>query len=144
MEAYTCPDEFFECDGSVEVSPGVTIGQQDRKAFGLAYQTQVKNDTNANGYKIHLVYGAKAAPSERAYTTVNDSPDAITMSWEMTTTPVAVTGHKATALLTINSLKCDKAKLAQLEGILYGSETEEPRLPLPDEVITIIGAAVEG
>lgn len=139
IEAYTYPDEFAECDGSVEVAEGVMIGQQDRKTFGLSYVTQIKNDTSKTGRKIHLVYGAKAAPSDRGYTTINDSPDAITFSWEITTTPVNVTGHKATALLTVNSLKVAEDKLKALEDILYGTETEEPRLPLPDEVITIIG-----
>lgn len=138
IEAYTYPDEFAACDGSVELTDGVMIGQQDRKTFGMSYVTQIKSDTSANDYKIHLVYGAKASPSDRGYTTINDSPDAITFSWEITTTPVNVTGHKATALLTVDSRKADKTKLADLEAILYGSKTAEPRLPLPDEVMDLM------
>lgn len=148
VEAYTYPDEFAECDGSAALSTGVMIGQQERKAFGLAYRTKVGNDQNDNlGYKIHLIYGAKASPSERSYSTVNDSPEAITFSWELTTTPINVTGHKPTALLTIDSTKVDKDKLKQFEDILYGtdalttgSEATEPRLPMPDEILTIFGA----
>lgn len=148
VEAYTYPDEFAECDGSAALSTGVMIGQQERKAFGLAYRTKVGNDQNDNlGYKIHLIYGAKASPSERSYSTVNDSPEAITFSWELTTTPINVNGHKPTALLTIDSTKVDKDKLKQFEDILYGtdapttgSEATEPRLPLPNEILTIFGA----
>lgn len=148
VEAYTYPDEFAECDGSAALSTGVMIGQQERKAFGLAYRTKVGNDQNDNlGYKIHLIYGAKASPSERSYSTVNDSPEAITFSWELTTTPINVNGHKPTALLTIDSTKVDKDKLKQFEAILYGTdapstggEATEPRLPLPNEILTIFGA----
>ena len=148
VEAYTYPDEFAECDGSAALSTGVMIGQQERKAFGLAYRTKVGNDQNDNlGYKIHLIYGAKASPSERSYSTVNDSPEAITFSWELTTTPINVTGHKPTALLTIDSTKVDKDKLKQFEDILYGTdapstggEATEPRLPLPNEILTIFAA----
>lgn len=143
VEAYTYPDEFAICDGSAELTPGVIIGQQSRKSFGLSYRTNIGNDVNGNdhGYKIHLIYGATAAPSERAYATINDSPEAITFSWELNTTPVAVTGHKPTASLIIDSTKVAADKLAALEAILYGSETEEARMPLPDEVVTIVGTS---
>ena len=139
VEAYTYPDEFAVCDGSAEIAPGVMAGQQKRSAFGLVYTTTLGNDTDGNdhGYKIHLIYGATAAPSEKAYASINDSPEAITFSWELTTTPVAVAGLKPTACLTIDSTKVDKTKLAALEAKLYGSESEEPALPLPDEVATI-------
>lgn len=140
VEAYTYPDEFEQCDGSASLATGVTIGQQERKTFGLAYRTKVGNDVNDElGYKIHLIYGAKASPSERSYATVNDSPEAITFSWELSTTPVNVTGHKATASLVIDSTKVDATKLKSFEDILYGSSDAEPRLPLPDEVITLFG-----
>lgn len=143
IEAYTYPDEFAECDGSAAITTGVYIGQQSRKAFGLCYRTVVGNDVDANdyGYKIHIIYDALAAPSEKAYATVNDSPEAITFSWEVTTTPVNVTGYKPTASVTIDSTKVDKEKLAALEAVLYGSESEEARLPLPDEIVTLVGAA---
>ena len=143
VEAYTYPDEFEECDGSAEIAPGVTIGQQKRKAFGMAYTTAIGNDVDGSdhGYKIHLIYGAMAAPSERAYATMNDSPEAITFSWELTTTPVNVAGFKPTAHLEINSTKVDADKLAALEAILYGTESEEARLPLPDEIVELIGVA---
>ena len=146
IEAYTYPDKFAECDGSATLTPGVTIGQQPRKAFGLSYRTTIGNDTASNkyGYKIHLVYGAMAAPSERAYATVNDSPEAITFSWELSTTPVEVAGFEPTAHLEIDSTKVKKDKLAAFEAILYGSETEDPRLPLPDEVATLLGVAAAG
>lgn len=143
VEAYTYPDEFEECDGSASLAPGVTIGQQSRKPFGLCYRTKEGNDTLSeedDGYKLHLVYGATASPSERNYQTLNDSPDAITFSWELTTTPVAVTNHKPTSVITISSRKVDPAKLKQLEDILYGTETTEARLPLPDEVYSIFHA----
>lgn len=143
IEAYMSPEEFDECDGTAEIAPGVTIGQQKRKSFGLSFRSIIGNDTDGNdhGYKIHIIYGATAAPSERAYTSVNDSPEAMTLSWELTTTPVAVTGHKPTAHLEINSTKVDPEKLAALEAILYGSESEEARLPLPDEIVELIGTA---
>ena len=143
IEAYTYPDEFAACDGSASLAKGVSIGQQPRKSFGLAYQTILGNDVeyNKHGYKIHLIYGALAAPSERAYATVNDSPEAITFSWEITTTPVEVKGFEPTAHLEIDSTKVDKEKLAAFEAILYGSESEEPRLPLPDEVATLLGTS---
>ncbi len=143
IEAYTYPDEFAECDGSATLAKGVTIGQQPRKPFGMSYSTVLGNDVdNENhGYKLHLIYGALASPSEKAYNTINDSPEAITLSWEIKTTPVNVTGHKPTASLTIDSTKVDKAKLAKIEEILYGTEEIEARLPLPDEIIQIIQAA---
>lgn len=143
IEAYTYPDEFAQCDGSAEITAGVYIGQQDRKTFGLAYRTVLGNDTESNehGYKLHLIYGAMAAPSEKGYTTINDSPEAITFSWEVTTTPVNVNGFKPTASITIDSTKANKEKLAALEDILYGKETVEPRLPLPDEIATLMQAA---
>lgn len=140
IEAYMYPDEFAECDGSVALTPGMYIGQQDRKTFGLCYRTTLGNDTDSNnhGYKLHIIYGALAAPSEKAYATINDSPEAITFSWEFKTTPVNVTGHKPTASIVIDSTKVDAEKLAALEKILYGDTEVEPRLPLPDEVAQII------
>ena len=140
VEAYTYPDEFAQCDGSAEIAKGVTIGQQKRKAFGLCYRTVLGNDTDNNdyGYKLHLIYGALAAPSEKAYATINDSPEAITFSWELTTTPVSVAGFKPTASITIDSTKVDKEKLTALEAILYGGEDAEARLPLPDEIATLM------
>lgn len=140
IEAYTYPDEFAECDGTAELADGVTIGQQARKSFGLCYRTVLGNDivNDAYGYKLHLIYGATAAPSEKGYQTVNDSPEAITFSWELTTTPVNVTGMKPTALITIDSTKADATKLAALEAILYGGENTTARLPLPDEVKTLM------
>ena len=144
IEAYMYPDEFAECDGSVSLTPGMYIGQQDRKTFGLCYRTTLGNDTDSNnhGYKLHLIYGALAAPSEKAYATINDSPEAITFSWEFKTTPVNVTGHKPTASITIDSTKVDAEKLAALEKILYGDETGDgPRLPLPDEVLSTLKTA---
>ena len=143
IEAYTYPDEFAECDGSASISEGVYIGQQTRKTFGLCYRTVVGNDVDNNdhGYKLHLIYGALAAPSEKGYSTINDSPEAITFSWELTTTPVNVTGFKPTASVTIDSTKVDPTKLKALEDVLYGSESVEARLPLPDEIIQILSAA---
>lgn len=140
VEAYTYPDEFAECDGSASISNGVYIGQQNRKTFGLSYKTTVGNDVDNNnhGYKIHLIYGAVASPSEKSYSTINDSPDAITFSWEISTTPVNVTGHKPTASLVIDSTKVDAGKLAKLEAILYGSSEADARLPLPDEIVSIL------
>ena len=145
VEAYTYPDEFAVCDGSASVAKGVTIGQQTRKPFGLCYRTVLGNDVDANdhGYKLHLIYGATASPSERQYQTVNDSPEAITFSWEMTTTPVTVPGFKPTACLTIDSTKADALKLKALEDILYGGDDTEARLPLPEEVISILGGTAE-
>lgn len=145
IEAYMSPAEFDECDGSAEVAAGVTIGQQDRKAFGMAYKTIIGNDTekNAHGYKLHVIYGATASPSEKGYSTVNDSPEAMTLSWEISTTPVEVTDHKPTASITIDSTKSDKEKLKALEDILFGSEESEARLPLPDEIISLMKKDVQ-
>ena len=145
IEAYTYPDEFGVCNGEAELAAGVSIGQQARKLFGLSYQTKVGNDQNNDlGYKIHLIYGALAAPSEKAYATVNDSPEAITFSWEISTTPVEVEGFKPTASLVIDSTKVDADALTRLKNVLYGtdgsqgSEGTTARLPLPDEVLDII------
>lgn len=140
IEAYTYPVEFAKCNGESEIAGGVVIGQQSRSTFGFCYRTVIGNDVEGNdyGYKLHLVYGALAAPSERAYATINDSPEAITFSWEVTTTPVAVTGHKPTACVTIDSTKTDAAKLVALENILYGSDDVEPRMPLPDEIMELM------
>ena len=139
IEAFTYPDEFAVCDGSIEIEPGVSVGQQNRKLFGLSYRTALGNDVDGtdHGYKLHLIYGALAAPSEKAYATINDSPEAITFSWEVTTTPVSVNGFKPTASLTIDSTKVDTAKLAALENILYGTDGVNARLPFPDEVATL-------
>lgn len=141
IEAYTYPDEFAECDGSAAVAKGVMIGQQTRRAFGLAYKTLLGNDIvgTAYGYKLHIVYGAKASPSEKAHATVNDSPEAQTMSWEYSTTPAAVTGHNPTASIEIDSTVADKEKLAALEAMIYGSADVEPKLPTPDEIIALMG-----
>lgn len=155
IEAYYSPDEFDKYDGTADIVPGVAIGQQARKAFGLSYVTQIGNDTKGNdyGYKIHIIYGAQAAPSERSYNTINDSPEANTLSWEITTTPVNVTGYKPTATVVIDSTKFTtpeaKAKLSAFEDIIYGKDADTtagtaattPRLPLPDEIATLLGAA---
>ena len=142
IEAYTYPDEFAECDGSAELATGVMIGQQKRKTFGLCYRTTVGNDVEGNdyGYKLHLVYGCLAAPSEKGYSTINDNPDAITFSWEVSTTPVNVEGFKPTSQITIDSTKADPTKLAALEAVLYGGAETEAKLPLPDEVATLMSA----
>lgn len=150
IEAYTYPDEFAECDGSASISEGIMIGQQTRKNFGLCYRTTLGNDTLGNdlGYKLHLIYGCKAAPSERSYATINDSPEAITFSWELSTTPVAVTDYKPTASLTLDSTKLSRNKMKAIEAVLYGQdadpsqsiEASDGRLPLPDEVKSIIDA----
>lgn len=136
IEAYTYPDEFKECDGSKEIAVGVSIGQQARKMFGLSYVTKIGNDVelSEHGYKIHLIYGATASPSEKGYSTINDSPDAITFSWDVSTTPVNAAGHKPTASLEIDSTKVDAVKLAAFEKVLYGDGDTEARLPLPDEI----------
>lgn len=140
IEAYTYPDEFAQCDGSASLADGVIIGQQKRTAFGLSYKTVLGNDVDGNdhGYKLHIIYGALAAPSEKSYATINDSPEAITFSWEVTTTPVSVNGFKPTASIVIDSTKADPVKLKALEDILYGSEETEARLPLPDEIATLM------
>lgn len=144
IEAYTYPDEFAACDGSIELETGVSIGQQKRQTFGLSYRTVLGNDVDGEGYgyKLHLVYGAMAAPSEKAYASINDSPDAISFSWDFTTTPVAVTGFKPSASIIIDSSKADSTKLAALEAILYGDEDTEPRLPLPDEIKSLMAPPV--
>ena len=149
IEAYTYPDEFAECDGSAELSAGVRVGQQKRKTFGFTYRTRIGNDVagDAYGYKIHIIYGCLAAPSERANATVNDSPEAQAMSWEFSTTPVLVTGFEPTSHIEIDSTKVDATKLAALEAILYGTDGTdgatgtEARLPLPAEIVATVGAA---
>ena len=140
IEAYTYPAEFEKCDGSASLGTGVTIGQQDRATFGLCYRTVLGNDVKGSefGYKLHLIYGAKAKPSEKGYQTINDSPEAITFSWEISTTPVNVAGFKPTACVTIDSTKIDPDKLAQIETLLYGDVSAEAKLPLPDEIAGII------
>lgn len=142
IEAYTYPVEFEECDGSATIAKGVVIGQQPRKPFGLCYRTAIGNDTDGNehGYKLHIVYGCLASPSEKQYSTINDSPEAITFSWEVSATPVNVPGKKPAATLIIDSTKADKSKLTALEAILYGSEADEPRLPLPEEISTLMAS----
>lgn len=146
IEAYTYPDEFAACDGSAEVATGIMIGQQSRKTFGLAYRTVIGNDVQGNdlGYKIHLIYGCLAAPSEKGYQTINDSPEAITFSWEVSTTPVEVPNFKPTATLIIDSTKVEASKLAELEAKLFGSESEEAALLLPAEIIALIGTQAAG
>lgn len=143
IEAYTYPDEFALCDGSAEITTGVMIGQQKRTPFGLSYVTKIGNDVDGSdhGYKLHLIYGALASPSEKNYATINDSSEATTFSWEVTTTPVEVPGFKPTASVTIDSTKVDDEKLAALETILYGSESEEARMPLPEELVQILTTA---
>lgn len=143
IEAYTYPEEFEACDGSASLGTGVTIGQQDRKTFGLCYRTVLGNDVKSNeyGYKLHLIYGAKAAPSEKGYQTINDSPEAITFSWEVTTTPVNVAGFKPTASVTIDSTKIDPEKLKKIEDMLYGEGATNAKLPLPDELKEILAGA---
>lgn len=141
VEAYTYPEEFEACDGTKEIAPGITIGQQDRTSFGLSYRTTVGSDTTTNDYKLHIIYGAKASPSERAYQTINDSPEANTFSWEMTTNPVNVEGFKPTSLLIIDSRRVDADALKKIEDALYGTDTEEAHLITPDEVIALIGTS---
>jgi hypothetical protein len=144
IEAFTYPEEFAQCDGTAVPSPGISIGQQGRKVFGLCYRTRVGNDIDGtdHGYKLHMIYGAQAAPSEKAYATINDSPEAIAFSWEVTTTPVPVTDLKPTALLVVDSTKVDVTALGDLEDILYGSASVDARLPLPDEVIGMFEGTV--
>ena len=149
VEAYTYPDEFALCDGSASLLTGVMIGQQPRKTFGLCYRTVVGNDVAGEsfGYKLHIIYGAMASPSEKAYQTINDSPEAITFSWELNTTPVNVAGHKPTATLVIDSTKTTEGKMTAIEQVLYGTpasgstEAVAARLPLPDEIASIMNAA---
>lgn len=143
VEAYTYPDEFAECDGTASPANGISLGQQPRKSFGMSYQTKIGNDvTDDLGYKIHLIYGCSVSPSEKAYQTVNDSPEAITFSWELTTTPVNVEDHKPTALIVIDSRTAGE-HLAKLEEVLYGSAEKDARLPLPDEVLKILETGEE-
>jgi hypothetical protein len=143
IEAYQSPEEFDECDGSKEVAPGVYAGQQNRKVFGFVCKTLIGNDTDGTeyGYKLHLVYNALATPSEKAHSTTNESPEAMTLSWTLSTTPVEVPGVKATACLTIDSTKTEAGKLAALEAILFGGDEIEARLPLPAEIITLMADA---
>lgn len=144
IEAYTYPDEFAECDGSKEAEDGVYLGQQERVAFCFCYKTKVGNDTqdeSDDGYKLHIIYNATASPSEKQYSTVNDSPEAITFSWEVNTTPINVTGHKPVSSIVIDSRKANAEKLAALETKLYGSESSDPELPEPDEIITMMAAS---
>lgn len=144
VTAYTYPDEFEECDGSVVPVKGLTIGQQSRKMFGLCYRSRLGNDTDGSdhGYKLHLVYGLTASPSERGYSTINDSPEAIEFSWEMNSTPVAVTGYKPTSVITISSEDFTEAQMTVIEDVLYGDANNDPRLPLPDEVVALMGSNV--
>ena len=140
IEAYTYPDEFAECDGSYEAADGVFVGQQRRKKFGLVYKTLMGNDVlgNSLGYKLHIIYGALAAPSEKSYSTINETPEAITFSWEITTSPVEITGFLPAAMLVIDSTKADATKLADLEDQLFGGYLIDPNLPTPDEIITML------
>lgn len=140
IEAYTYPEEWEECDGSAEAAPGIYIGQQARATFGLVGKTLIGNDSEGtkHGYKLHLIYGCLASPAEESHATVNDSPEAVTFSWEFSTTPVEVAGYAATSYLCIDSTKVDAEKLAALEAKLYGSESEEAQLPLPGEVISML------
>lgn len=146
IEAYTYPDEFAACDGSASLAEGVRIGQQKRKTFGFSFRNQLGNDVEGDkyGYKLHLIYGALAAPTEQTNSTINDSPEAKTMSWEFSTTPVEATGFEPTSHIEIDSTKVDAEKLAALEAILYGTETEEARLPLPNEVAEIMNDSAAG
>lgn len=140
VEAYTYPEEFEECDGSASIFEGVTIGQQTRKSFGMCYKTSVGNDVQGQdfGYKIHIIYGAKAAPSEKSYSTINDSPEAVTFSWELSTVPVPVEGFNPTATMVIDSTRVPAEKMALIEGKLYGTESEEATLPLPNELLALL------
>lgn len=146
ITAYTYPDEWAECDGSAEVADGVQIGQQTRKLFGLSYRTLIGNDVKSNdyGYKIHIIYNCLASPSSKSYETVNDSPSAIEFSWEIKTTPIPLEGYKATATIVIDSTKTTPEKMKAIEDVLYGTATSDPRLPLPDEVISIMGGGSGG
>lgn len=143
IEAYMYPDEFKACVGESELLAGITIGQQTRRPFGFCYRTALGSDTDGidHGYKLHIIYNALASVSERAYATINDSPEAITFSWEFSSTPVEVDGFKPTALVTVDSTKIEKSKLEALEAALYGSDSEEPTLPMPNEIVALLGAA---
>lgn len=144
VEAFTYPDEFAQCDGTAMPEPGVAIGQQSRKIFGLCYRTRVGNDLDGtdHGYKLHLIYGAQAAPSQKAYATINDSPAATAFSWDVTTTPVQVTGYKPAAMLSVDSSKVDASALNDLEEALFGSASVDPYLPLPDAVLAMFSGSV--
>ena len=146
IEAYTYPKEFYPCDGTASIAEGVVVGQQTRKMFALCYRTTLGNDTENNdfGYKLHILYNCTAAPSEKAYQTINDSPEAITFSWEVTTNPIDIPGFKKSAAITIDSTKVDPIKLKALEDILYGTAASDPRCPLPAEVISIFAEATPG
>ena len=140
VEAYTYPEEFEECDGSASIFEGITIGQQTRKSFGMCYKTSVGNDVQGQdfGYKIHIIYGAKAAPSEKSYSTINDSPEAVTFSWELSTVPVPVEGFNPTATMVIDSTRVPAEKMTLIENKLYGTESEEATLPLPNEILALL------
>ena len=140
VEAYTYPDEFAECDGSAELAAGVSVGQQKRIPFGLSYVTKLGNDTDGqdHGYKIHLIYGALAKPTQKNYATINDNPEAITFSWELSTTPVAVPNMRPTACITIDSTKVTPENLKKIEDKLYGKDSEEATLPTPAELAALI------
>jgi hypothetical protein len=139
IEAFTYPEEFGQCDGTALPAPGVALGQQGRKNFGLSYRTKIGNDVDGTdfGYKLHLIYGCQAAPSEKAYATINDSPEAISFSWDITTTPVPVTDYKPTAFIVIDSTVVDSADLSALEDLLYGKASVEAALPMPDAIIAL-------
>lgn len=141
INAYMYPDEWMKCDGSATAGDGIYIGQQSRASFGLVYKTIIGNDTEGtdHGYKLHIIYGAKASPSERAYNTVNDSPEANDLSWTFKTTPVEINGFKKTSIITLDSTKVNSEKLKALDKILYGDGETDPRLPLPDEILTTLG-----
>lgn len=143
IEAYTYPDEFAECDGSATITKGVYAGQQNRRAFGFTYKTKIGDDIGNEFYKLHIVYGATASPSEKSYSTINDSPDAITFSWEIKTTPINVPGFKPSATIVIDSREVPADALKDLEDILYGTEDAEPRLPLPSEIVEIFESYIE-
>lgn len=140
IEAYTYPDEFMVCDGSAQLAEGITIGQQNRTAFGLCYRTAIGNDTNGTdyGYKLHLIYGATVSPSSKNYATINDNPDAITFSWEVTTTPVPVEGFRPTATVVFDSTKLDAGKMSAVENALYGTVSEEAKLPSIEELLALV------
>ncbi len=140
VEAYTYPEEFEQCDGSATIATGITIGQQTRKSFGMCYRTSIGNDVQGQdfGYKIHIIYGAKAAPSEKSYATINDSPEAVTFSWELSTVPVPVTGFKPTATMVIDSTRVPAEKMKLIEDKLYGTDNTEATLPLPDEILELL------
>ena len=146
IEAYSSPDEFDACDGTAELADGVNIGQQNRKGFGFCYRSTIGNDTEYNnyGYKLHIIYGLTAAPSERSYSSVNDSPETATLSWEVSSTPVSVAGFKPTSIVTINSKKINPQALKEIEDALYGTESEEPKILLPDEIKAICDKHVTG